>query len=441
MHRTLFFIPAELASCPMFGFGLLLAVWAAASAIILVWQVWRHGVAAAWSYVPLLLLIGAMIAWLLPAISKPEGLPIRGYGTMIMLGVIAGTWLTAWRAKPRGIDPELIYSLVFWLVIPGILGARVFYVIHFWPEYGRHLTEPGGGWLPLLGSMINLTEGGLVVYGSLFGALLGLWLFVRRHRLRLLAVCDLVAPGMALGVAIGRIGCLMNGCCFGAVCDQPWAITFPVDSDAYVSQVQRGQMYGMTLSSDPNAIPQIVAVQRGGLADRAGLKPGDRLQSINGQKLPVTGYAYEVLKAAYSGGQPLQLQVDNRQTTIPAATIRLRSLPVHPTQIYSVIDALFLCVVLLLCDRRRHRDGVLFALMLSIYPVTRFVIEGLRSDEAPVFGTNLSIAQVVSLLLLACAVGLWIFILRRPVCEGEKVEEKSVRQAANCGKKLPKTGC
>ncbi|MEN6406468.1 MAG: prolipoprotein diacylglyceryl transferase family protein [Thermoguttaceae bacterium] len=440
MHRTLFFIPAELASCPMFGFGVLLAVWAAASVIVIVWQAWRHGSAAAWSYVPLLLLIGAMIAWLLPAISEPEGLPIRGYGTMIMFGVIAGTWLTAWRAKRIGVDPEVIYSMAFWLIIPGIVGARIFYVVHFWPEYWRYYTEPDGGLLPLLGNLINLTKGGLVVYGAFLGALLGLWLFVRRHHGSLLAVGDLVAPGMALGVAIGRIGCLMNGCCFGAVCDQPWAITFPVDSDAYAAQVQRGQMYGMTLGGDPDSLPRLLAVQRGGLADQAGLKPGDRLESLNDLKLPTTGYAFEALKDAYIRRQPLQLLVDGRKITIPAAAVRQQSLPVHPTQVYSVIDALAICLILLLCDRRRHRDGALFALMLSIYPVTRFWIEGLRSDEAPVFGTGMSIAQIVSLLLLACAAGLWIYILRRPVAESEGSRAFGVDHGVRDERKTGKSG-
>ncbi len=75
-----------------------------------------------------------------------------------------------------------------------------------------------------------MAKGGLVVYGAFFGAVAGVLLFVRKHRLPLLAVCDLVAPSMMLGLAIGRIGCLLNGCCFGAVCDHPWAMRFPAGS-------------------------------------------------------------------------------------------------------------------------------------------------------------------------------------------------------------------
>ena len=88
--------------------------------------------------------------------------------------------------------------------------------------------------------------------------------------------------------------------------------------------------------------------------------------------------------------------------------------PVQPTQIYSMIDALLLCLLLLAYDPFRRRDGELLALMMSIYPITRFCIESLRSDEAAVFGTGMSISQNVSLLLLICAAALWFYILRQP---------------------------
>ena len=105
--------------------------------------------------------------------------------------------------------------------------------------------------------------------------------------------------------------------------------------------------------------------------------------------------------------------------TVPAIAPPSRTLPVHPTQIYSMIDALLLCLLLLAYDPFRRRDGELFALMLTVYPVTRFLIESLRTDESAVFGTGLSIAQNISLLLLVLALGLWIYISRRP--KGESI--------------------
>ena len=265
MCQTLFYIPAEL-----FGFGPLLAVWAVAGVILLVWLVRRQGFNAdTWSYLPILLLMGAIIAWVLPALcERGQGLPVRGYGVMIMLAVIAAVSLAAWRGKRRGLDPDLIFSLAFWMLVPGIVGARAFYVIEYWPDYWHWYTDPAGGLGPFLGEVINVAKGGLVVYGAFLGGVAGLLVFVRRGRLPLLALADLIAPSLALGLAIGRIGCLMNGCCYGGVCDYPWAVTFPAGkapeyTPPYRAQVGRGQMYGFTLSGNPTAEPRVLSIRPG----------------------------------------------------------------------------------------------------------------------------------------------------------------------------------
>ena len=158
MCQTLFFIPAYLAGYPVFGPGLLLAVWAVVSVGVLARLAWRQGWNAdTWSYVLILLLIGAIIRWVLPALCEPQGLPIRGYGVMNMLAVIAGTLLAAWRAKRVGLDPDLMFSLIFWMLVPGIIGARAFYVIEYWKtQYWPAYTNPGGGLGPLLAAIVNI---------------------------------------------------------------------------------------------------------------------------------------------------------------------------------------------------------------------------------------------------------------------------------------------
>lgn len=416
MHQTLFFIPNEIAGVPVFGLGVLLAVWAVFSIGMIAWLVRRQGWNAdTWSYLPILLLLGAIIYWILPVLCEVQGLPIRGYGMMNMIAVIAGAGLAARRAPRIGLDADTIFSLAFWMLVPGIIGARAFYVIEYWPDYVRAYNEPGGGLGALLGGVINISKGGLVVYGAFFGAVVGVLWFVRKYRLSLLPICDLIAPSMALGVAIGRIGCLLNGCCFGGVCDHAWAIQFPVDAPAYYAQVQRGQMHGFLLSGDPRSEPVVLSVRADGAADKAGLRQGDRLNHINGFPISAAGDAMAAVTDAFHRQEPLQIERDDKPAvTIPAVRpIPDHSLPVHPTQVYSVIDGLILCIVLLIWARYCRRDGGVFALLMTLYPISRFYIETLRSDEAPVFGTGMSISQNVSLLLLACAAGLWIYVLRR----------------------------
>jgi phosphatidylglycerol---prolipoprotein diacylglyceryl transferase len=422
MCQTLFFIPREIAGYPMFGPGLLLAVWALASFCLIVWLAWRQGWNAdTWGYVSILLLIGAIIRWVLPALSEQQGLPIRGFGMMNMLGVIAGASLAAWRAKRRGLDPDLIFSLVFWMLVPGIIGARAFYVTEYWPEYYRIYASPDGGLGALLVSIVDVPGGGLVIYGAFMGGMLGLVLFVRKHRLPLLAICDLMAPSMALGLAIGRIGCLMNGCCFGAVCDHSWAITFPSGAFAYRAQVERGQMYGFSLGKLAEAEPTVRSVVPDSSAAKTGLKPGDLLRTVNGLEISANGDAYAALEDAFNRQQPLHIETAGGSSiTIPVVAPPPRSLPVHPTQIYSVIDGFLLCLVLLVWSRFHRRDGAVMALMMSIYPISRFYVETLRSDEAPVLGTGMSISQNVSLLILACAVGLWAYVYRRQTLNAKR---------------------
>lgn len=412
MCQTLFFVPNEIAGIPVFGFGLLLGIWGLVSVGVLIWLARRQaGGADTWSCLAILLAVAAVIAWLLPALCKPQGLPIRGYGVMMLVAVVAGTALAAWRARRVGQDPEMVFSLVFWLFVFGMVGARTLFVIEYWhddywPVYGR------SGPAAFVGALLNVAEGGLVIYGGLIGATVGMILFVRKHRLPLLAVADLIAPSLLLGLALGRIGCLLNGCCFGGLCDYDWAVTFPAGSPPYQAQVFRGQLYGFTLPDDQESAPVVQSVAPDSPAGRAGLQSGDALREINGTPVDKTGVVNWLLQNPQQQ-QKVVLGLQHRPpVSFPVAR---RSLPVHPTQVYSMINAFVLCLLLLAYDPFRRRDGELFALMLTIYPITRFLLEIIRTDEPAIFGTGLTISQNISLLMLAFAAGLWFYILwRRP---------------------------
>lgn len=421
MLRTLFFIPnAEIAGLPVFGRGWLLLAWAVFSVVLLVWLIRKQGAEGeVWGYLPLLVLVAAAIWLLLPRLCEPipgrgglEGLPIRGYGMMLLVAVAAAVAMAAWRGRRMGLDPELIFTLAFWAFVPGIIGARVFYVIEYWDDFQKEtLTET-------LQAMVNVTEGGLVVYGSLIGAILGLAAFLWRYKMPPLATLDLIAPSFVLGMAIGRLGCFLNGCCFGGVCDLPWAVTFPADSPPYLHQAEHGETFvqGLQIAGEPGAEPVIAAVRPGSPAERQGLKPGQAIVSIDGYRVRTAEQARRELLRAQQFDTEIAIETSGGESVAkwPIARSLPRTEPIHPTQIYSAINGLVLCLFLLAYAPFRRRDGVVWAMFLTLYPITRFLLEIIRTDESGVFGTGLSISQVVSLILLVCALVFWGYVLRKP---------------------------
>lgn len=419
MLQTLFHIPLKVAGVPTFGFGWLLAVWAIGSAALLTALVRRHGWSAETkSHLPLLGTIGLVIVFVLPQLCDDEGLPIRGYGVMLLLAVFSGVALAAYRARRQGLDPELIFSLAFWLFLAGIVGARLFYVIEYWPQYRRDT------WLQTAGEIINFTKGGLVVFGSAIGAGLALAAFVRKYRLPGLALADLISPSLMLGLALGRVGCFLNGCCYGGACELPWAVQFPIGSPPYLEQLENRRLYlhGLQLGGYDQKSPAVIAaVEPGSPAEKAGLGPGQRIVRIVDERKKIdarTQTEYDAAQALIlidGAGERFEVYTQDggapKVVTLAAAE---KSLPIHPAQLYSAADALLLFLVLLAYYPYRRRDGEVFALMMTIHPIARFLQEIVRIDEKAVFHTGLSISQNISLVMLAGAVVLWIYLLRQP---------------------------
>jgi phosphatidylglycerol:prolipoprotein diacylglycerol transferase len=145
-------------------------------------------------------------------------LTVTWYGIMVALAFVVGLWTASRRAPRAGIVPEKILDLGPWLIIGGILGARILYVVSYW-----HEEFAGHPWFEI----IRVWRGGLVFYGGFIGACLACILYARLKRVPLWKLADVIAPSIALGSAFGRIGCLMNGCCYGRECHAWWAITFP----------------------------------------------------------------------------------------------------------------------------------------------------------------------------------------------------------------------
>ena len=336
---TLFHLPSRLGGLPLFGQGLLLAIWGVAGllGLLVAWR--RSGARDALLGLGLpLAMAGAMILWLLPALDDGNGVPVRGYGVMLLLAAAAGTWLSVVRGRRAGYDADTLLALGLEVFLWGIVGARLFHVI----EYHEQFFPPGRSFWAGLPGVLNIAAGGLTVFGSIPTASLAAWRFAARRGLSLPRLADCIAPGLLLGLAIGRIGCFLNGCCYGGPCDLPWAVRFPPDSPPWLDQAARG------------LIPPLL------VADRPW------------------------------------------------------SLPVHPAQLYAAIDAAILSWLAVAFTPLAKRDGAVFALVLTLHPISRFLQEMIRIDEAPALGTPFSISQVVAIILLALAAGLWWWIAGQP---------------------------
>ena len=340
MRSVLFTIPLDgridlgpLGQIPVFGFGLLLAVWVLLGAAYVIAVVRRRGWQGVGAVVPVIWVVVAVAILKAP---DSHALPVYGYGTMLFFGFLASASLAARRLRQEGADGEIAWDVAMWLFFAGLLGSRTFYVIqyrdHFFgpdPLTGKPRTLP-----QILLALINLPDGGLVLYGALIFAPLAYYLFCRFRGVRALALGDIAITSVFIGIMFGRLGCLLHGCCYGDVCSLPWAVSFPPKSVPFESLVSRGML---------------------------------------GENAPC-------------------------------------SLPLHPTQIYDSISGLLLALVTWAYYPYRRRTGEVLALGWIAYPINRFMIEYLRSDESGKFGTSLTIAQWVSLGLLASGVAFYLML-------------------------------
>ncbi|MEK6249675.1 MAG: prolipoprotein diacylglyceryl transferase [Planctomycetales bacterium] len=418
MRQNLFHIPDQIGNIPVFGIGLLLVLWVVFSVALISWLARRQGFNPdTLGYLPMIVIVTAAILFVLPGlVEQGQGLPIRSYGLMMMLGIVGGVMLAARRAPAAGIPPDAVYSFAVWLCIGGLAGARLFHIIEYWQTSYLHLHEDGSLDMgDTLAAMLSFHKGGLVVYGSFIGGMLAFVWYMRRHRLPALAFADLIAPSMMLGLALGRIGCLLNGCCFGGACELPWSVTFPQDSPPYMRQLERGLDLGLQIlpPSSPSDQPQIVWASPE--LEQVGFRPGQVIVRVGSLQNPTPQEMLEWIRYARSQGSMISIETAlGQEFNLDPAYYSPppRSLPIGPTQIYSAINAILICLFLLAFHPYRRRDGMVFGLLITIYPVTRILLEMIRIDEAPMFGTGLSISQIISVVMLASVVLFWVFLLR-----------------------------
>ncbi len=209
----------------------------------------------------------------------PDGLPIHGFGVMLFITFILGVWFLVKRSKATGVSlpRDKAQDMVIVLFVAGLAGARLTYMIQF--------NVP-------LKQFLRIWEGGIVLYGGIIAGILAYLLYfrviLRKAGVSFWKLADVVAPGLALCIALGRIGCLMNGCCYGHVVgDSCPAIGFPVLTaparDIVVDSQALQTPTGFTVkSTDAEPRSVVTGVEVDSSADRAGLRPGDVIIGVNG---------------------------------------------------------------------------------------------------------------------------------------------------------------
>ncbi|RKZ18814.1 prolipoprotein diacylglyceryl transferase [bacterium] len=145
-----------------------------------------------------------------------RGFSLPSYGVMMVIAYFAGLYVILREARRVKLDASKLESLTLWILVGMIIGARVWYVIEMWNYYSQNV-----------GAIFRVWEGGLVFYGGFIGGFVGGLLYLKVSKLQFGKVTDVFAPGLALAIGIGRIGCFLNGCCFGKVTSSWIGVEFP----------------------------------------------------------------------------------------------------------------------------------------------------------------------------------------------------------------------
>ncbi len=240
-----------------------------------------------------------------PILLELGPIKLYSYGLMIAIAFLTGTWLSGKLAKRVNIDPQFAYDTAFWVIVAGLAGSRIVYI----------LTEPDYFMRNPLAAL-KPWEGGFVFYGGLIGAVIAVLVRVHRHNVDLWQLLDIAAPAGALGHSIGRLGCFFAGCCYGKPTDMPWAITF-----------------------------------------------------------------------------------NNPQGLAPLG------IPIHPTQLYSSANELFLFIILMILWSHRKFKGQIWWTWVGLYAIGRSIIEIFRGDpRGAYFDGLLSTSQIIAAFALLIAI-------------------------------------
>jgi len=333
-------------------------------------------------------------------------LTIRSFGAMMVIGFLMAFFLIGRLSRKITSNPELITNLTLYCLVAGVIGARIFFVVH-------HFSELQNPWI----SMFAVWQGGLEFYGGVILATPVIVLYSRRHKLPVRCCLDIVAIALLLGLAFGRIGCFLNGCGYGKPTDLPWSVRFPYDSFAYFSQI------------NPNP-------------ERNRPEPQLNLPHDEYSSYP------DITTKLY----PKPFEELTEQQKFEVTKGKYRCLSVHPTELYSSANAALLCLLLYLFWRRSIsgnnrklfiQPGQTLTLAFILYGITRFLIEYLRDDNpfeyawwAVYKGGTVSQNLSIYLVILGIVLMIVFEIMKPSVLEPDIVnpeEKKNIEKANESG--------
>ncbi len=295
---------------------------------------------------------------ILVEIPLPFGLrmlEVPSYGVMLTLAFIIAMYLTCRRGRKIGLSPQVVMDIGLYSVVAGIVGARFAFIL---VEYKADPLSNS----PLL-DMFAIWRGGLIFQGGLLMALVVCIWYLRTHQLPAGKIADISAPGVALGVAIGRVGCFLNGCCWGKLCapDFPLGVVFADGESVFAQQVSR--------------------------LDHGSLQP----------LLGKAGYPHSLASAISA-------------TDLPLA--------VHPTQLYTSLALLVVFFLLLYLEKLpRLFDGMIMLAFVLLHALVRFGVEFVR-DDTPLYLAGghfpgLKFGQIAALLTFLAGMIFFLYLWRR----------------------------
>ena len=333
------------------------------------------------------------------------GIAIHSYGLCLAVGFGLATWWAVGRARRAEASPAVVLNIAILAVVFGVGGARLLYVVHYWEHFAARQN--------LLRAVLDVRQGGLEFLGGFVCTVVVVLIYLliprrqsskhgRRVGLPVRLYLDILSPSVMVGLTFARLGCFLNGCCFGGACaltengapKYSWAVRFPFGSPVFVHQWEERE----------------VTVPAELLEESESRLPGRPISRV-----ALSQPDGEIARRALAG----QLRLPSRSAPIRKTSVaELQSLaaavttrPTHPVQLYAAFCAILLAGVLAYVYRVRRRHGMVFIALLLLYSPVRFVLERIRTDN-PLDTAGLTVSQFTSSALFVVGVGL-LFIFYR----------------------------